>query len=402
MNEASPKNEPLGKNPLAGPSPKRWQFGLKHCLLAFTVFGLILFPIVRAAHAYWRQRQAIASIPGTVTARWEGRQCRSIHIANGSDEKNEIPRCIGQLANLKSLEISDTKLGNHGLAYGPLRPQIDSLTLRNVEFFDPECKFLAYLPNVHSVVVENCNISPQMMARLAECPQLFFLQIRNCQVSPEAWEELSGHPKLRTLTLEGDVLTGEHHWLRGLTQLFALNMKNARKRPTNSPFEHLPTRSLERITLENYPATDVDLIQISKHAKIECVALTQTGISDADIDALVNMPRLSHLELTNNGLSEAAFNGIAKCIHLRGISIEESGISGASIGKLEQLPSLDHVSARGWTIDEPRAKELELLKLRSLHLYDCDISQDRADRFKAAMKGEYQQCHIHRNRRKGQ
>lgn len=402
MNEASLNNEPLGKSPVAPPSPKRWQFGLKHCLLAFTVFGLILFPIVRAAHAYWRQRQAIASIPGTVTARWDGRQCTSIHIANGSDEKNEITRGIGQLANLKSLEISDTKLGRHDLSYGALRPQIDSLTLRNVEFVEPECKFLAYLPEVNSVVVENCNVSPSMMARLAECPQLLFLQIRNCRVPPEAWEELSGHPKLHTLTLEGDVLTGEHHWLRGLTQLFKLNMKNAQKRPTNSPFEHLPTRSLERITLESYPATDVDLVQIAKHPKIECVALTQTGISDADLDALVNMPRLSHLELTNNGLSEAAFDGIAKCSHLAGITIDESGISGASIGKLKQLTRLSFVSARGWTIDEPRGKELEQLKLRSLRLYDCDISQDRVDRFEAAMKGKYQECQIHRNRRKGQ
>ncbi len=365
-----------------------------------TLFGLILFPIVRAVHAYWRQRQAIASIPGTVTVRWEGRQCKSIHIANGSDERNEIQRGIGQLPHLQTLEISNSKLGKDSLARGALRPQIKSLTLRNVEFVEPECKFLAYLPEVNSVDVEDCDISPSMMARLAECPQLLFLRIRNCKVSPEAWEELSGHSKLAMLTLEGDVLTGEHHWLRGLTKLYTLNLKDAQMRPQNSPFERLPTRSLERISIENYPATDEDLAVIGKHAKIECVALTQTRISDAGIDALANMPGLVHLELKENGLSEAAFNGIAKCRRLAGFDIDESGITGASIGKLKQLTNFSYVSARGWTIDEPRAEELEQLKLRLLRLYDCDISQDRVDRFEAAMKGKYQECNIHRNRSK--
>lgn len=400
MNEASRKNEPLRKSPTAEPSAKRWRFSLKHCFLALTLFGLILFPIVRVLHAYWRQRQAIASIPGSVTVRWEGRQCKSIHIANGSDEKNEIQRGIGQLPHLQTLEISNSKLGKHSLAHGALRPQIKSLTLRKVEFVEPECKFLAYLPQVNSVVVDNCDVSPRMMARLAECPQLLFLHIRNCKVSPEAWEELSGHPRLHTLTLEGDVLTGEHHWLRGLTELFALNLKGAQMRPQNSPFERLPTRSLERISIENCPAADEDLAVIGKHSKTDCVALTQTRISEAGIDALANMPRLSHLELKENGLSEAAFNGIAKCRHLAGIDIDESGITGASIGKLKQLTNFSHVSARGWMIDESRAEELERLNLRSLRLFDCDISQERADRFEAAMKGEYQACQIHRNRSK--
>ena len=365
------------------------------------MFGLILFPIVRAVHAYWRQRQAIASIPGTVTARWEGRQCKSIHIANGSDERNEIQRGLGQLPHLQTLEISNSKLGKHSLAQGALRPPIKSLTLRNVEFVEPECKFLAYLPDVNRVIVEDCEISPSMMARLAECPQLFSLRIRNCKLSPDAWEELSGHPRLHTLTLEGDVLTGEHHWLRGLTKLFALNLKDAQIRPQNSPFERLPNRSLERISIENYPATDEDLAVIARHAKIDCVALTQTKISDAGIDALANMPRLSHLELKENGLSEAVFNGIAKCRHLSGINIDESKITGASIGKLKQLTNFSYVSARGWTIDEPRAEALGNLKLRSLRLFDCDISQERIDRFEAAMKGKYQECQIHRNRSKG-
>jgi hypothetical protein len=385
----------------SGANPARsWRFRLWHCFALLTIFGLVLFPIARYAHTSWRQQQAIAALPGTVTANWEKQQCKRLRIANAIDEKGKIASGLSAFTELRELELSDCRIGKHSLAESRYRPQIESLVLRNVTFVDADCKFLDFLPHVWQIVLEKCNVSPELLARIAECDKLKVLKIRDCTVSPAAWDELAGHANLRHLELRGDVLTGNHHWLRGLTKLFELQLKHAKSRPKNSPFAHLPTRSLERLTLEHYPASDADLSEIARHPKIDSVSLIGTAISDRGLSALADMKRLSHLRLKDNGLTEAAFDGIAQCRKLDGINVDEAAINGASIGKLNGLLKHGALSGHGWTIDETRAQQLEQLELRSLHLRDCDISQKRADRFKADMVGEYQECHIHRRRDK--
>ena len=168
------------------------------------------------------------------------------------------------------------------------------------------------------VAINWSQLSATGIAQLDTLPQLNYLIVTGENPDPNIWNALTALKKLKTLDLQGMVLTVERaQSLRTMPNLTTLGLTFARSDAVESV---LPT--------------------VSELTKLEHLILLKTGVSDAALSHVARLTNLKILVLQNTRVTNTGLERLAALKNLTRLELQGTMVTAAGVATLQKaLPN---------------------------------------------------------------
>ena len=243
---------------------------------------------------------------------------------------------LAEVTTLKRLDLSETRIGDHGLRYLRNARAIADLNLRYAEMITDEgVSALKNWKHLTRLNLEGTKITDSSLQQLSALLSLEALNIGSVQVTDAGLGALTSLTNLKELTLGGDKLTDAGlQPLRELPGLTVLALGGAQRQDsglwsvsfTQPGLDAIATlKALRRLSLNGTLINARGLETIRGLSQLELLDLHDcTRIGDDAIPALTAMRALRFLDITDSKVSEAGFEKLRRqkpgCRILRGSS----------------------------------------------------------------------------------
>lgn len=248
-------------------------------------------------------------------------------------------RSLLPLRNLEALYLQGTTVGDAGLAYvaqlpnlrnvvvgrfdGPYStitergldqlktlPQLDTLSLMNVELTDATVASLRSMPKLKWLFLNLPRASPAELSRLRDLPVLYRLHLENAAVGDEIVDSLLAIPTLQDLALDGTRITDA-----GLARLASL-------------------RGLSHLSLARVPVSAQGLSAFNDHSQLSQLILNDTNMDDKAVDTLLSLPFLTLAHLAGTRITDSGIMRLASHPNLKSVNLSRTAITGDGVAGL--------------------------------------------------------------------
>jgi Leucine-rich repeat (LRR) protein len=272
-----------------------------------------------------------------------------------------VPR-IAKQQELVSLTLKNTLIGDDGLAKLAGLPKLKIIDVRVAPMItDRGMESLVKMASLKAVRLVGGNITDRGVITLLQIPQLSELDVRNCRgVTKKGIEEVVKKDSIRTLKLGGSAindsvlaLIAEMPKLTGLC-LDGCELTNAGlEKIAALPIEDLELhqcpkvtdeglnvlgnyKNLKRLTIQGTSAKCAALAKLPSPEKLVALNLVQSGITDAEVAALVAFTHLENLNLSQTAITDAAIETLSKLTSLKQLVMTQTHVTEEGAKKLRQ------------------------------------------------------------------
>jgi internalin A len=264
----------------------------------------------------------ISDAGGSFTSDSQGRVV-AVDLRAGWVNDADLAR-LALIPTLASLDLSETRITDHGLRQLKNAPAIADLSLRYAELITDEgVSALKTWKHLKRLNLEGTKVTDSALRHLSTLNSLESLNISFVLITDAGLEAITSLANLRELNLGGNKLTDAGlQPLRQLPALTVLNLGGVQREDSGLWSVSLSTPGLEAI------ATLKDLRQLR---------LNNTLISASGLALLKGLPQLQRLDL--NGCSRIGDDAIAvfeAMRSLRSIDLTGTKISAAGLANLRQ------------------------------------------------------------------
>lgn len=263
-------------------------------------------------------------------------EINEVSLANSAAADDGMP-LISRLSNLKSLEVSGTKITGEGL------------------------RGIGSMPRLQRLWAAAPGVTDAAMELFGNCPLL-----RNVSVSSSRVRDI-GEAKLGRLML--------NYVDASFTAL------------SDDALVELPVDRLVQLHLWNCRGvTDVGLAHLSHARDVEHLTLIGTSITDTGLQHLVNLRRLSELNLDATGLVREGSPHLAKFSQLERLQLENTKVNDDQLAAVSELDRLCELSLISTEITDAGLEHLRPLNdLDLLRLDGTKVSEHGVARLQEAL-----------------
>ncbi len=263
-----------------------------------------------------------------------------LRACNADKLTDEGMAALCSLEGLEELDLSGLlRVTPPGLGALSRLPQLRSLALWDVRVDDRAADALSELKGLRRIELCGASITGQGLASLTRLPELSALHLSRCfQLGTAALSLLSELPRLRELRIDGCPDCDEG----SLASLEAL-------------------QELERLDLSTWDRLGaVGLEHVARLPRLATLDLSQTAVTDEDLEQLWRLPLLAELDLTwCTQITDQALE-ILTGHRLRRLSLCTTRITDEGLIYLADMPGLQFVDLDGCAgLSEEAIKDLE-------------------------------------------
>ena len=206
-------------------------------------------------------------------ARSNSLECLDLHHTRITDDGLYK---LAFLPSLKRLWMSGTSVGDRGLAYLRGHPTLIDLDLCNTKITDQSLAHAASIPNLAELDVSQTDISDDGLAQLAGHPRLAYLNLSSSEVRGPGLATLEKLPSLRELCVGGFRFEGDLSLLRGCSSLKCLSVSGQSMVDRRIPITELPP-NLEELFLDAFRVTDATLMGLVNVPQLRRIRYSEYG-----------------------------------------------------------------------------------------------------------------------------
>lgn len=268
-------------------------------------------------------------------------------------------------------------LGSAGLEYSAN----DELNAMRVKFVQLDAsltrEFLSF-PTLETVEINECRRDgTPLLLVLAQLPQLQSLTINNVQLSDEEFSQLRGAPKLVSLELSQTGITGE-----ALSQLSELSLKRLSicdSTITQQGLKHLTKmQELEELELQLASLSAASIPPLAQLRNLKTLRILRINFNfrvNGGLNCLEGADSLESLDISGDKLTERVVRAIVKLRGLKSLKLGRCIIDDEGVELLLKLNQLEHLEIADCSDLTDRSLTLlsGLTKLKSLFLSETNL-----------------------------
>ncbi len=259
-------------------------------------------------------------------------------------------------------------------------------TLRAIDFYNCELKCRpeswARLQNITRLQIQTCNLTGDALPFLNRLPKTEELYLPENAVDDDSLLSLNELKSLVKLDLAYNPVSAKTvlKLVEQLPPLTALDVGAIEFSPAE--VESLMDKTDLEYLAMNYSAIgDAIVLKIAAEPDITDLLLNDTEITDQAVDAVRSMERLDFLDLSNTAISDDAVASLSKISTLTYLALNQTEVSDRSADNWAAFTSLKDLELNSTLISDKTIDQLAKLKLDSLSIDNCDVSDDALDRF---------------------
>ena len=339
---------------------------------------------------------------------------------------------LGELKNLNTIELSETRVDDAGLAGLGAFPKLETLILSKTDVRGPGLAGLKDAKQLSVIKLNDTRINDAALAGLVELPKLTRLEVSSTRITDATLvriarakglfygPHLAGHgngvERLTYLDIYGTNVTGDGirrlaalkglrelyaggtgaddasiAALRGLGDLFHLDLQGTRV--TDASLEPIGKfKNLNSLNLSGTAMTGSTISKLSGIEELRTLNLAGTGISNKTLDTIarvlvreVNADNgsgggfawLNRLIMTDTNVSGEGLENIWRMKHLVALHLDGTKVADKGLEHLSLLPELQHLWLDGTAVSDAGLAALSNShKLRTLSLKGTEISDE--------------------------
>ncbi|TKY48051.1 F-box/LRR-repeat protein 14 [Spatholobus suberectus] len=308
---------------------------------------------------------------------------------------------LSVLTNLKSLEISFSKVTDFGISFLKRLQKLALLNLEGCHVTAACLDSLAELPALSNLNLSRCNLSNdgcEKFSRLenltvlnlgfnditdaclahlqAGLTKLKSLNLDSCRIEDEGLVHLAGHQQLNCLELsDTEIGSNGLHYLSGLSSLEKLNLSFTMV--NDSGLSKLcGLSSLKSLNLDARQVTDAGLASLTSLTGLTELDLFGARITDFGTNYLKCFNNLRLLEICGGGLTDDGVKNIKEILSLTCLNLSQNcNLTDTTLELISGLPGLISLNVSNSCITNAGLQHLKTLKnLRSLSLESCKVT----------------------------
>jgi len=267
-------------------------------------------------------------------------RCLNLAIS-ATDKKMQL---IGQLVNLRSLNMSEAKITDAGLHYLRNLIHLQTLDLGYTAVTDDGLHYLRNLIHLQTLDLGGTALTDDGLHHLEKLPHLQYLNLWDTQVTDEGLHQLEKLIHLQTLNLSSTKVTddGLHH-LEKLPHLHTLSLCNTKV--TDAGLRHLGKLTLLQILRVRGKVTGEGLHHLQKLTHLRALYLGETSLSgtkvtDAGLHHLEKLTHLQTLDLSSSAVTDTGLLQLGKLTNLNTLNLVGTAVTDAGLHHLENLTNL--------------------------------------------------------------
>ena len=212
-----------------------------------------------------------------------------IHLSGSVAEIDAAIRFVGELKDLRLLDVSQTAVGQLGLQSVGKAKSLEILFMSTTTVGDDEVKHLTELTNLTTLFANQTRITDAAAVQLAKLPKLNTVHLSETRLTDQGIATLAALP-LRNVAFSGNPITD-----RGVEALRACT-------------------NIAVLRLSNTKVGDDGVVAMRLLTKLQILDLNGTQVTDACLDALASYSSLKSLDLRTTAISEAGFQRLKKSL----------------------------------------------------------------------------------------
>ena len=218
-------------------------------------------------------------------------------------------RILPRLQNLRTLDVSETRISDEAMRY------------------------IGRLANLEELTLEGTHVSDKGLVHIRSLTKLLSVDLMHTPTSDDALNQISNPSRLRRLSV------GARYIGRG---------------PAIAAF-----KNLEDLSFCYSLASDSSLAQLHVMANLKILSLVDTGVTDAGLAHLACLTGLEVLQLNQCPVTDAGMKHLANLRNLKYLSLSETKVTDAGLGQLTRLRKLEEFCAGRSPITVSGAKEFQ-------------------------------------------
>lgn len=228
------------------------------------------------------------------------------------------------MPGLSRLDLSLTRITDHGLQDLKGAPGIADLNLRYAEFVTDEGMMaVRNWKHLRRLNLRGTKITDTTLQHLASVPSLESLDIGFVQLTDVGLDQLTSLPKLHELTIGGNKLSDAGlQSLRQMPGLTYLDLSGAQRTDSG---------------LWSVSVTESGLEAIATLQNLRCLRMNGTSVSPRGLEKLKSLSKLERLDLQGcKRLNDEAVNTLKSFPALRSVDVTGTGMTEKGIAALRQ------------------------------------------------------------------
>ncbi len=235
------------------------------------------------------------------------------------------------------------------------------LNLRGSDITDTSMEYIASLKKLRSLDVSFTQVSTPGLDYLAELTELEDLALGGNKINGAGLTVLTTLPNLKKLALKGSQRRNSGYWAVSLTDVDMAMLGSLQR------LEWLDLGGSIRSPLNTL--SDLGISELAKLRELRVLDVSQTRISSAGLEALVELPKLERLSLWRaDRIDDAAAEFLTRMHSLTMLDLSETNVTDATLRKLTMLGNLRRLYLSGTKVT-PEAVE----RFRT-ERPDCEVS----------------------------
>jgi serine/threonine protein kinase/Leucine-rich repeat (LRR) protein len=259
---------------------------------------------------------------------------------------------LGGLRELKELRLTDTGVGDRGVARLSELMGLRSLSLNGTQVTDAGLVYLRPLTELRELDLSRTAVGDAGLVHLEPLKNLLSLNLYATQFTEAGLAHVGSLTKLQSLCLSDMRVTdaGLAH-LRPLTELRLLHLNGARI--SDAGLAHLAgMKKLASLNLPGTPVTDDGLVHLQELTGLEELALDSTKITDAGLPRLGALKKLRAVNLGSAGVTDAGMPAVGALTNLQELGLFRSRVTDAGLAHLEGLTKLQVLNLWGLPVSD--------------------------------------------------
>ena len=217
--------------------------------------------LIEAASSIEKATAALKTLAVELVTDADGRVVE-VNAAASEIDDDDLIHVAALDASLETLDLSETKVTDRGLAYLSTLTRLEKLFLDETKVTDDGLRYLKPLVNLDVLALNGTSITGRGLASLKMLTKLRVLNLSETKINDERLVYLAPFTNLETLALVNNGLTGKgFKHLSGLTNLIVINFNKN-------------------------PVIDEGLPHLAKMQRLRILRMYDTKITDKGSDAL--------------------------------------------------------------------------------------------------------------------